>query len=460
MDKHLGNPIDRLKQSLLERVRSLFTSNRTDNLKGFLARAVAGTLGFRVLNAGLGYAIGLLLARLLGAEGYGIYAYALAWATLIEMPATLGLAPLVTREISVYQTQSAWQLVRGLLRWSHQMIAIAAIALAAIAAILAQIVQSDAHSPTVAVFWIAMSAVPFMALSRLRQATMQAFDRIVVGQLPELLLRPIAIVLCLAGAYFFLEQKLTPPLAMGIYAAGTLIAFLVGVGLLLTALPPQIQTISSEYRTRNWIKNALPMLFLGGMYLLNNQTDTVMLGAMENAETVGIYTVANRGAGLITFILVAFNSALAPTFANLHAAGDRVRLQRVLTKSCRFILLAALPIALGLIVFGHWFLWLFGAEFVRGKLILIILCLGQLTNAFTGSVAVLLNMTGHQKDTAIGVAIAAILNIILNAALIPQWGGEGAATATATSTMIWNIALVILVYKRLKLYSTPLGKLS
>lgn len=459
MKKHPNAAIARSKQYLLQKVRAILGNASGDNLKGFLAKAVAGTFGFRVLNAGLGYAIGLLLARLLGAEGYGIYAYAIAWATLLEIPATLGLAPLLTREIAVYQTRGDWQLARGLLRWSHLMVFLAGLGLAAIAAVTATVLTSDPDSPRRIVFWIAAIALPLMALSRIRSATMQALDRIVLGQLPELLVRPTFIVLLLGGAYFFLEQGLTAAIAMAIYATATAVAFLWGAILLQRALSAKLQPASPGYRSREWIREALPMLFVGGMYILNNQTDTVMLGAMANAETVGIYHIANRGAGLITFILVAFNTSLGPTFASLYAQGNREKLQRVITKSCRLILLAAVPIATILMLFGHWFLLLFGREFVAGHGILIVLCLGQLTNAFTGSVAVLLNMTGHQKDTALGVTISALLNIILNATLIPLWAGEGAAIATATSMMLWNILLVWFVYKRLNIYATALGKI-
>ncbi len=76
-----------------------------------------------------------------------------------------------------------------------------------------------------------------------------------------------------------------------------------------------------------------------------------------------------------------------------------------------------------------------------------------------GSVGPILTMTGHEYETAKISAIAAGLNIILNIALIPNWGIEGAAIATATSMIFWHIFLVILIYQRLGLHSTFLGQL-
>ena len=55
------------------------------------------------------------------------------------------------------------------------------------------------------------------------------------------------------------------------------------------------------------------------------------------------------------------------------------------------------------------------------------------------------------------VAISAILNVILNASFIPQWGATGAAMATAISTVVWNIFLVIFVKQKLKINMNPLS---
>jgi O-antigen/teichoic acid export membrane protein len=181
-----------------------------------------------------------------------------------------------------------------------------------------------------------------------------------------------------------------------------------------------------------------------------------MLGSMLGLETVGIYNVAVGGATLITFILVVVNMPLAPIVAELYTSGNRVRLQRVVTMSARVVLLGSLPIAIGLIFFGDWFLLIFGKEFAVGFSALIILSVGEMVNASMGSVALLLNMTGNERDVAKGIGIAAALNIVLNAILIPIWGLIGAAVATTISMAIWNIFMAVLVYKKLGICSIAL----
>jgi O-antigen/teichoic acid export membrane protein len=111
-----------------------------------------------------------------------------------------------------------------------------------------------------------------------------------------------------------------------------------------------------------------------------------------------------------------------------------------------------------LILFGRWILAaVFGDEYAVGATALAILAAAQLANAAAGSVGQLLSMTGHERDAARGVALSALVNVALNALLIPRWGMNGAAAASAASLITWNVLLAILVHRRLGLHSTALG---
>jgi O-antigen/teichoic acid export membrane protein len=196
------------------------------------------------------------------------------------------------------------------------------------------------------------------------------------------------------------------------------------------------------------------------MAVINARTDIIMLGALKATEMAGIYNIAYRGAELIAFVFNSVNMILAPTIASLYATAEIEKLQRVITLTTRAVLLFSLPVAIFFIFFGNYFLSLFGQEFMRGHVSLCILSTGQMINVAMGSVGFLLVMTGHERKAAIGIGISAVLNILLNALLIPRWGIKGAATATASSMIIWKVLLAIWVYKKLGIHSTALGKIS
>lgn len=450
--------LTRTQQYVIQLVPKLLGKTEANSLRGFLIRATAGTFGLKIVNAFFIYFSSWLLARLLGADGYGSYAYGIAWASLLMIPAVLGLEGLVTREVAVYQAQEKWDLTHGILRWSNQVVVLTSIGLALVASGVAWFLSSGAKTDNIVVFWIAMMSLPFLSISRLRESAMRALNHILVGQLPEMVIRPVLLVLFISGAFFFFGESFTAPWGMGINTVAVAVACFAGIEMLRRALPEKVVQAPPKYLPKVWFVSALPMLLIGSMYIVNNQTDTVMLGILKDTEAVGIYTVANRGASLIGFVLMAFNTSFAPTFASLYAQGDRQQLQEVVKKCCRMTFLAALPIAIPLMVLSQWLLGIFGEEFISGQMVLIILSLGNLVCAFTGSVALLLIMTGYERDTAIGVSCSALLNMILNYLLIPKWGVEGAAIATASSTLFWNILLVVFAYKRLRINSTVFAR--
>ena len=125
-------------------------------------------------------------------------------------------------------------------------------------------------------------------------------------------------------------------------------------------------------------------------------------------------------------------------------------LQRLATMSARMALLLAVPVLLLFVFLGKWILGsVFGAAFAGGYQALIILSVGQLANAGMGSVGMLLNMTGHERDTARAVGVSAATNVVLNLVLIPLLGINGAASATAISMALWNVIMWRAVYYRL-----------
>jgi O-antigen/teichoic acid export membrane protein len=88
----------------------------------------------------------------------------------------------------------------------------------------------------------------------------------------------------------------------------------------------------------------------------------------------------------------------------------------------------------------------------------VILAFGQLINVLFGPVGILLNMTGHERDTMRGLTMAAVLNVLLSLTLIPMFGINGAAIASAITLVICNVLLWKSVRKRLDIQSAILMK--
>lgn len=446
----------KVRRCVKELILILLGRQAQNTLQAQLVRGASGTFALKVATTGLAFIISIVLARLLGAKGYGAYAYAISWVSLLSVPAVMGLDILLTREVARYKTQSDWGSIRGLLYWSDRIVLLISLVLALLAALVVSNFADCLESQMATSIWVAIIILPFFALIRLRQGGIQGFGHVIEAQLPQILILPF-LFLVLVLSLYFIFGTLTAPWAVGMYAFSSGVAFLVGTLLLKKYLPGPVKEASPNYYICKWLKNTFPLLFVGVMVIINEQISVVMIGSMLGSEAAGIYDIVRRGAALVSFVLMAVNMPLAPTVASLYARGEMERLQQVVMKSARVALFGSLPIAIGIIIFGRWILLLFGVEFTGGSTAIAIMSLGQLVNAGMGSVALLLNMTGHERDTARGGGIATVTNVALNAILIPVWGVEGAAAANAISIAIWNSLLAIWVYKKLGIYSTAWG---
>ena len=136
------------------------------------------------------------------------------------------------------------------------------------------------------------------------------------------------------------------------------------------------------------------------------------------------------------------------------------KLQEVVEKSARWVFVSGWIVGILLMIFGYWFLLIFGIEFIQAKSALNILVIGNIFMSCMGTVAVVLLMTGKERIAMKCFGAGAALNIVLNALFIPQWGIEGAALATATSITACYMFLTWVAYRELKIQTLPFLRFS
>jgi O-antigen/teichoic acid export membrane protein len=436
--------------------------NSAGSARGGLRRGAAGTILLRVISAGLGFAASIVLARRLGMAGYGQYTFALSGVLLLGVLGLAGLDRLLVRQVAVCRTQGQWGAAGGLLRWAMGGGLLAGCVLAGLAAALGAIVTLYRPGlfglalPSSGISWVWL-LVPLLVLMRLPQAALRGLNFIIRSQIPETIIQPFLLIVGIITVSGMDGGHLTAEQALVIYAAATAAAVMAALLFLRFSLPAEIKEAPPVYLSRVWIAAALPLLLVSGLDILNSQMDLLMLGLLAGAKAVAFYSAADRGAGLIAFPVLAATASLTPAFAGLHAAGDRGRLQVLVTKSAQGMLLGATGIALCLIVGRIWYLRLFGPGFVPAQNVLLILSAGQWVNAAAGAVASLLLMTGYARDVALGLGLSVGVNFLLNLVLIPRWGAAGAAVAVSVSTVLWNVVLAGFVRRRLGLFSTAFG---
>ncbi len=399
--------------------------------------------------------LAVILARMLGAEGFGIYAFCISIVNLLTVPAMMGGQNLLVREIAVYNVKGQYHFLRGIIKQMRWASITASFAIAFFGAGIGLWVYQGTRMQTP--FLISMAIIPFVTAMNLQGALLRGLRYILLGR-ANLALLPFLAILLIYGVILFPGVKLDPVSTLGAYGLSAGILVVIGFFLILRLLPHEAKTEKPEYETSRWIKSMLPFIFAGGMQVVNKEASIVFLGIMQDAGSVGLFRVAQRGAELIPFGLIAVNMAIAPTVSGLYAKGDMQRLQYILNKSIIAVTVFAVIVTAVLIIAGKWLLpIIFGQEFASAYTILIILCTGQLVNALTGSAALVMNMIGMELIVARGMAIASLVSIVLNLTLIPSLGATGAAIASSTSLIVLNISMFIYLYRKTGVFTAIHG---
>ncbi|WP_340076205.1 flippase [Leptobacterium sp. I13] len=249
----------------------------------------------------------------------------------------------------------------------------------------------------------------------------------------------------------FIIQKEQPLNVIKAHFYGVfLLAF---VSVIITSKKLKKISFKSTHNSWQFIKESFPMMLSSTILIFLGWSDTFVLGIYENSNNVGVYNVALKIATITSFSLQAVNSILAPIISKMYNEGKKDNLEKVILFSTRLNFYITAFIILIIIIFHKLILGVFGEEFVLGSIVLIILCVGQLVNSISGSVGIILHMTGHQLTFQNIVLTALILNLILNFTLTPTYGTIGAAIATVISISSWNIYGAIFLKRKLKIKS-------
>lgn len=411
----------------------------------------------RATSTGLAFLSTVLLARFLGPEGYGVYSFAYSLVWILAVPAEAGLPNLIVRETARGMAQDRPDIVRGAWQWAGQVVAVISLALVLVAGPIILLGKRTGGSVEGITLAWALALVPLLALGNLRGAALRGLKRVVAGQLPEFVIRPALFASLLAGAGLVFGPHLSASQAMSLQVWAALGAFVIGAWMLRRDTPRNVSQARPFVEPRSWLASSLVFALISGFQIINKQVSTIIVGLFEPPGQVGIYRVAVQVATLASFGLLAVNTVVAPRFASLYSLGNMDRLQRLVTASARVILAVNIFLTALFVVLGKPFLTLvFGPAFAAAYLPLLILLVGQMVNSATGAVSFLLNMTGHERQTAYGMAAAAGLNVVLNFILVPVWGIEGAAAATSISMIGWNVLLWLAVRNRMGISSLPI----
>lgn len=437
------------KNRVTDSFRQIATKLQGEGVGAVLARGASVSFIVKILGTGIAFGTQIFLARVMGAEHYGVYVYVLTWLNVLVLFAKMGWDTALLRYVAAYNSQEDWSALRGILQSSNQLALFTSIVVSCSTAWAIWILREKVGSELSYTFWIGCAVLPILTLNGLRQAALRSLKHIVLAQLPGTLLQPMVLSIFVGVVFTGFSQSVNSQITMCLNFCTLCISLVVGTYCLHKKLPEPVKAAIPQYKISTWVSVALPLLLVSSVYMIMNRLDILMIGIFRSTTEAGIYSVSSRISTLITFSLTVVSTIAAPMISELYTQAQIKKLQQLVTSISWINIALSIPFFLGILIFGKRILAIFGLTYTDGYLALCILGFTQLFNALTGPIGYLMTMTNHQNKLVQILIVFLLINIILNYALIPKQGILGASLATAIANLGWNSVAAFFVYKRI-----------
>lgn len=382
-----------------------------------------------------GFIFKIYTARTLGAEGLGQYALGASVVAFFSLFAHWGIPRAMVRFIPAYSAQNDAARIRGLIAHGTRIVTLVSSTLGIVLflardEIATRIFGEPALAPILALFAF---SIPLGTLGFLLDQIAVGFQQTARSKsINSFFTYPLLIVLTVILLNF----------GWGVYGyvLATLLSSAAGIIVLMLVVRRLVPASAhhSSLEPAVW-RYAGAMAFLGIWSFLTGEADKLILGVYLSSSSVGVYSVAMTIAAFIPMLLTSVNSIFAPTISNLYAQGQRALLEQLLQTLTKWIFGLTVPLIGVILFFGPELMSIFGNEFRAGWIVLAIVAIGQLVNVGTGSVGMMLLMTGHQRQLIQTQITSAISTLALYLLLIPGLGIIGAALGQAIGLIIANV---------------------
>src|SRR6266516_6330986 len=155
-----------------------------------ISRVARGSIAaFLIYGAGIGltYCSQLVIARILGVDIYGMYAYVFAWMVVLAYFSTLGFDVALLRFVPAYEAKHAWPLLRGVIQYAERRATIVGISVILVGV---SVIMFRGLSPQLRnTFFIGFMVVPVWALLWIRCSVVRAFGGVVSAIAPDRVVR-------------------------------------------------------------------------------------------------------------------------------------------------------------------------------------------------------------------------------------------------------------------------------
>jgi O-antigen/teichoic acid export membrane protein len=445
-----SNPPPRKRRAVRSALEDILPIERFGDQRTILAGTGQSAIGL-VIAILATFATQVLITRVQGPAAFGVITLATQGALVLGFFSRIGMDMAAVRQVAIDMGQGSRSRLRPLVSRAAAISTVASIVVAtvvfAFAEPLARAFASERwEEEAIQAFQAAALAIPFAALVqvylgatrglKIMRHTLYVFW---IGQ-------PVGWMVLILGGWLLMRSVGVTALA---YSLSWMLASAGAAWLWYRETRGYGKEPAAPGQVKGLLRYGAPRAPAALFSQLLFWTDLFVLARFASSAETGIYAAAARAAQVILLFIISVSLMFSPFVADLHARGERDRLDRLFKQITRWTLAATLPLFITLILTPASALRLFGSEFGQGRSALVILLVGQLVNVATGTVGFVLIMSGHTGWDLLVYAASVSFDVVVATILIAglDLGMMGAATAGALTMGLSNVARLLLVHR-------------
>jgi len=409
----------------------------------------------KIGNAGLAFLLNLLVARLVGVDGFGVYSISMALIAIFSVVSTLGLESLSIKDVAVAVGRDDNKKIDEINNASISVVVLVAISITFVLSLIYSVTHYLGGDKNITAWVIAAVALtlPLATINR-HISFLQMAKGDVFSQLPLMIITPLVTILLILAGYY----------SLGAITVEWILSFFVFSNLLVLTVylyRGKYSWAVTKWRDIvQWFGKAKYFFMLNIAQIVTANIGLVMLGLMANTKETGIFSAATKVSSIVLFLLYSTNMTLMPTIADCYHNNKHEALQKKLIEMNRLSFVVSVFMLGMIFLFGLEVLNLFGHEFEASFQPLLILVAGMVLCAVANAAGPLLSMTGHVKKVALLCVWMTVFSVVANYLLIPSLKSTGAAIATSLTLVLQNLIAVVMIYRYVGVNPTLFGRVS
>jgi len=419
--------------------------NKSKNLNELVTKGL-GVFSIRVLSYLFGFAFTWILANKYGPRFQGIFSIAFLFLSIGAMISKLGVETAIVKWMASVESS---QNKKYVFFKSLSLVLFMSCLIGLVVYFCAPLISQMYNKPDlINSIKVASIGIPFLAILDLNSNYFKGENKVIIFGTYFYFFKflfPLLLILCF---YLLTNSFIEAPTLS--YTLGLFMACVVSIMHIVFTLKKTKRKLIKKFSYKYIVIESYPMMVSSAIVMIMGWSDVFILGFYTSEEKIGVYSTAIKIATTVSFIYSAITAIITPKIATFYGKNEQKKLIEIVNNATRIIFFSSLPVFMILFCFPNFILGLFGPEYIEGSSVLRILLIAQFTNAITGPVGPLMQMSGNQKVLQNIIALSLVFNILISLILVSRMESIGVAIGSAVGMALWNIVGAYYIFKKMK----------